>query len=214
MKKQINLKEKYIGISGNIGAGKTTFCEKLRKSGFNIYGEPVENNPFLDKFYNDPKQFAFIMQIFMLTKRYEAVKAIIKNGKKGIQDRTIYEDRIFVSVLYDKNIIDEDHKKTYENLFSLLSEHIIFPDFLIYLNTEPKTCLERIKKRDRECEKPIELSYLESLHESYEKFIKDISKKIPVFILNEKSQNEDIQKIITNITEYYKFNMKPGLVYL
>jgi deoxyadenosine/deoxycytidine kinase len=215
MKKQINLKDKYIGISGNIGAGKTTLCGNLSKLGFTIYGEPVKDNPFLDKFYKDPKQYAFIMQIFMLTKRYESTKQIIKNKTKGIQDRTIYEDKIFVSVLCDNGMMDEDQKKTYEDLVTLMFENIVMPDFLIYLDTEPQDCLERIKRRGRKCEESIELTYLQKLHDYYERFIKDISKKIPVFLLTKKNQNEDIQKIISNITEFYNSNnIKPGIIYL
>jgi deoxyadenosine/deoxycytidine kinase len=215
MKKQINLKDKYIGISGNIGAGKTTLCEGLSKLGFTIYGEPVKDNPFLNKFYNDPKQFAFIMQIFMLTKRYESTKKIIENKTKGIQDRTIYEDKIFVSVLYDDGIMDEDQKKTYEDLVSLMLENIVMPDFLIYLDTNPQDCLERIKRRGRTCEESIELSYLQKLHNYYERFIKDISEKIPVFLLDKKNQNEDIQTVISNITDYYNSdNIKRGIIHL
>jgi deoxyadenosine/deoxycytidine kinase len=214
MEEQMDLREKYIGISGNIGSGKTTLCEELSKLGYIIYNEPVESNPFLDDFYNNPKEFAFIMQIYLLTERYKAIKSIIKNRKKGVQDRTIYEDMIFVLTLYKNEIMSKNQKLIYENLFNSLMENTDLPDFLIYLDIEPKICLERIKERGRLCEKNIELKYLEDLHNNYKEFIDNISKKIPVFILNENSQN-NLEKFIKFATALLKSDkMKSGLIYL
>ena len=83
----------HIGIAGNIGSGKTTLTSLLAKNmGWTPKYEPVENNPYLEDFYNDMPRWSFNLQIYFLNKRFQEVVNIRNSKEDVIQDRTIYED--------------------------------------------------------------------------------------------------------------------------
>jgi deoxyadenosine kinase len=199
------MKEKFIGISGNIGAGKTTFCEALKRLSFTVYDETVKTNPYLDDFYANPSAFALTMQKFLFNERLKATKAIMSHGKCGVQDRTIYEDKIFVSVLAENGTMSKQEQEEYEELFVRETVSLDPPDLLIYFNTSPATCMERIKKRGRECEKSITLDYITRLHKFYVEFVDEISRGVPVFVVGEHIQDiwpfEIIEKIKGHLAE-------------
>ncbi|MGB1248645.1 MAG: deoxynucleoside kinase, partial [Chitinophagales bacterium] len=84
---------KHIAVAGNIGAGKTTLTRELSKHfGWQPQFEDVENNPYLNDFYDDMPRWSFNLQIYFLNSRYQQVIDIKNEDKAIIQDRTIYED--------------------------------------------------------------------------------------------------------------------------
>ncbi len=84
--------DNFIGISGLIGAGKTTLATELGKiMNLPVYFEPVIENEYLEDFYRDPKRYSFSLQIYLLNTRFRQHQQILWNGKGGIQDRTLYE---------------------------------------------------------------------------------------------------------------------------
>ena len=88
-----NVHPKYIAVSGNIGAGKTTLCGKLGKHfGWDVQYESTEDNPYLNDFYDDMKRWSFNLQIYFLHKRYKGIVDILRGERTVIQDRTIFED--------------------------------------------------------------------------------------------------------------------------
>lgn len=93
----------HIAIAGNIGAGKTTLTKMLAKRyGWIAHFEPVDNNPYLEDYYNDMTRWSFNLQIYFLNKRFRDVVEISQSKDTIIQDRTIFEDaRIFAPNLYD-----------------------------------------------------------------------------------------------------------------
>ena len=206
------LKTKQFVLSGSIAAGKTTLCRFFEKQGFCIYEEPAETNPLLALFYENMDKYAFPMQIYMLNRRLESTEKIIKNGF-GVQDRSIYEDKIFVNTLRRFGQFEEVLFETYNDLFSNMTDRINFPDFFVFLSVKPEVCLERIAKRGRECEKEsVSIEYLSVLNEEYEKFIKDISTSVPVFWVD-----SDILKIDDNgasfikLTNFIEKSLEQGL---
>ena len=89
----------FIGISGLIGAGKSTLAAALgEEMGLPVYYEPVADNEYLEDFYKDMKKHGFALQVWLLNKRFEQQQKIIWSGQGGVQDRTIYEDTIFAKV--------------------------------------------------------------------------------------------------------------------
>ena len=177
--------DNFIGISGLIGAGKTTLAKALGKVlNLPVYYEPVIENEYLEDFYRDMKRYSFSFQIYLLNCRFRQHQQVLWNGTGGIQDRTLYEDSIFAKVLYEDGNMEEREYKTYLNLFKSMSNFMKKNTLIIHLDCKPEESLERIKKRARGCETGITLEYLQKLYDGYEEFIKQISKVIPVLRIN------------------------------
>jgi deoxyadenosine kinase len=171
----------FIGISGIIGAGKTTLATALGQHlGLDVHYEPVVDNEYLADFYRDTRRYSFAMQIYLLNKRFKQHQEIIWRGRGGVQDRTIYEDAIFAKTLRDMDLMDPRDYETYVGLFRNLSNFMCRPNFIIYLDVAPEKSMERIRERSRGCETGITVDYLRRLYNGYEEFLLEISRVIPV----------------------------------
>lgn len=201
MKKEI----KYIGVAGNIGAGKTTLTEKLGKHfNWEAQFESTEENPYLSDFYDDMHRWSFNLQVYFLHSRYNQILNILAGNQTVIQDRTIYEDAfIFAPNLRDMNLMPERDYDTYLQLFDLMTSQIQAPDLLIYLKSSIPTLVKQIHKRGRAYEGSISLDYLKRLNERYDTWIAnyDIGKVLVInadeldFAENPKDLGEIIQRI-------------------
>ncbi|HOO83166.1 MAG TPA: deoxynucleoside kinase [Prolixibacteraceae bacterium] len=195
----------HIAIAGNIGAGKTTLTTLLAKHyGWIPNYETVDDNPYLNDFYNDMQRWSFNLQIFFLNSRFKQVVDIRKSGKTVIQDRTIYEDaEIFAPNLHDMGLMSTRDFENYRALFKLMVDLINPPDLLIYLRASVPTLVNQIQQRGREYEESIRLDYLKMLNERYELWISryNASKLLIVNVddLNFHTSNEDLSKIIDRI---------------
>jgi|SaaInlV_165m_DNA_3_1040750.scaffolds.fasta_scaffold02458_2 deoxyadenosine kinase len=166
-----------ITISGLIGAGKTTLANSLSELlSWSIIGESVEDNPYLDLFYEDMEKYAFSMQIYFLNHRFGQEQKNIWNKNNTIQDRSMWEDIIFANMLYKTGKISEIDYNTYKQLYSNMINFIKKPSLIVYLDVEPEIALERIKLRNRSCENNITLDYLKDLRDNYEEWLNTISK--------------------------------------
>ena len=163
----------HIAIAGNIGAGKTTLSELLAKHyKWTPHYEDVDENPYLNDFYNDMQRWSFILQIYFLNSRFKQIIDIRKSGKTIIQDRTIYEDaEIFAPNLHAMGLMSTRDFGNYKSLFDLMASLIQPPDLLIYLRASIPTLVNQIQKRGRDYENSIRLDYLKQLNERYENWI-------------------------------------------
>jgi deoxyadenosine/deoxycytidine kinase len=163
----------HIAIVGNIGAGKTTLTELLAKNyGWDPLFEAVDNNPYLEDFYNDMKRWSFNLQIYFLNSRYRQIIDIQKMGHNIIQDRTIYEDAyIFAENLHDMGLMTTRDYENYQSIFDNMTSYIKPPDLLIYLKASVPTLVNNIQRRGREYETGIRLDYLSKLNDKYQKWI-------------------------------------------
>lgn len=147
----------FIGVSGNICAGKTYLCKVMEspRYGYTAHFECISDNPILEKFYGDQEKYAFALQIFFLNKRFKSAKEISKLEGKHLQDRTIYEDHVFARVLCDNGTLEEKFYNIYKELFDNMMLHVRYPDFFIYLDVDPAICLKRVAirsgKEERDC---------------------------------------------------------------
>ncbi len=163
----------HIAIVGNIGAGKTTLAELLAKSyGWEPLFEAVDNNPYLEDFYNDMKRWSFNLQIYFLNSRYRQLMDIQADGRNVIQDRTIYEDAfIFAENLHDMGLMTTRDYENYRAIFDNMTSYIKPPDLLVYLKASVPTLVNNIQRRGREYEIGIRIDYLSKLNEKYQKWI-------------------------------------------
>lgn len=163
----------HIAIAGNIGSGKTTLTTMLAKR-YNWIPqfEPVDNNPYLDDFYDDMTRWSFNLQIYFLNKRFRDVVAISKSNDTIIQDRTIFEDAcIFAPNLHSMGMMSDRDFDNYTDLFNLMMSLVKLPDLLIYIRSGIPNLVSHIQKRGREFERSIRIDYLQGLNTLYENWI-------------------------------------------
>jgi deoxyadenosine/deoxycytidine kinase len=195
----------HIAVAGNIGAGKTTLTELLAKHyKWTPHFEDVDENPYLNDFYNEMQRWSFNLQIYFLNSRFKQIIDIRKSGKTIIQDRTIYEDaEIFAPNLHAMGLMSTRDFKNYKTLFDLMVSFIQPPDLLIYLRASIPTLVNQIQKRGREYENSIRLDYLKQLNERYEKWIVNykLGKLLIVNVdnLDFTTNPEDLSSIIDKI---------------
>lgn len=164
---------KHIAVAGNIGAGKSTLTSLLAKHfGWTPHFEDIENNPYLNDFYEDMPRWSFNLQVFFLNSRFRHIIDIQKGEEVVIQDRTIHEDAcIFAPNLHAMGLMSTRDFENYTRLYETISSLIRPPDLLIYLKASVPTLVNQIQKRGREYEDNLRLDYLKRLNEFYEKWI-------------------------------------------
>lgn len=195
----------HIAVAGNIGSGKTTLTSLLAKHyNWSAHYEDVDDNPYLNDFYEDMQRWSFNLQIFFLNSRFNQVVEIRKKGQTVIQDRTIYEDAyIFAPNLHSMGLMSTRDFENYFTLFNLMSSFVMPPDLLIYLRASVPTLVNQIQKRGRKYENNIRIDYLRRLNERYEAWIEtyNLGKILVVDVDNIKFQDdqEHLSKVIDKI---------------
>lgn len=195
----------HIAIAGNIGSGKTTLTKLLAKHyNWETHFEDVEQNPYLNDFYDDMQRWSFNLQIYYLNSRFTQIREIKEKKKTVIQDRTIYEDAfIFAPNLHSMGLMTTRDFENYFSLFNLIENFVSPPDLLIYLRATVPTLVNQIQRRGRAYEESIRLDYLKRLNERYEAWISTYDKG-KLLIIDVDNNNfhedaEDLGKIISNI---------------
>lgn len=163
----------HIALAGNIGAGKTTLTELLAKHyRWSPHYEDVDENPYLNDFYEDMQRWSFNLQIYFLNSRFSQIVDIRSSAKTVIQDRTIYEDaEIFAPNLHAMGLMSTRDFQTYSTLFQMMNKLVQAPDLLIYLRATVPTLVHQIQKRGRDYENSIRIDYLKQLNERYEAWV-------------------------------------------
>jgi deoxyadenosine/deoxycytidine kinase len=162
----------FITVEGNIGAGKTTLTNLLAKH-FNarLILEEFADNPFLPKFYENPQQYAFPVELFFMAERYKQLKDMV-HTKELFQSITVSDYLFTKCLLFAKVTLPEEEFRLYQKLFDIIHQQLVFPDILIYLHAPVTKLQENIKKRNREYEQQIPDEYLFNLQETYTSYIK------------------------------------------
>lgn len=160
---------RYLVIEGPIGVGKSSLAALLsERLGARYVLEKVEENPFLAKFYENPRRFAFQAQVFFLLSRYRQQLELSQLDlfkQTTVCDYFLPKDQIFASVT-----LSEEERALYDQLYQLLGPRVATPDLLIYLQASTDTLIERIETRGRPFEKEIPWDYLDAINNAYSKF--------------------------------------------
>jgi deoxyadenosine/deoxycytidine kinase len=157
---------RYIVVEGVLGVGKTTLCQSLAKEfSARLVLEAADENPFLEKFYQDMRGYAFQTQIFFLLNRYRQQQALAQGDlfqRNLVCDYLFAKDRIFAYLTLDENELN-----LYERLCNMLRDHIMKPDLVIYLQASTDVLQQRLGQRGRAFEKSLGQDYIDRVNQAY-----------------------------------------------
>ena len=171
------MKHHFITIEGNIGAGKTTLAHLLaKKLNARLILEEFAENPFLAKFYENPGQYAFPLELFFMAERYKQLKDLL-HTKDIFQNVTISDYLFTKCLLFAKVNLPSEEFRLYQKLFDIIHQQLLHPDILVYLHAPVQKLQQNIKKRKREYEQAIPDSYLFNIQETYTSYIKQHNTK-------------------------------------
>lgn len=203
--------EKYvIVLAGMIGAGKTTYTKYIAEEfGSEAFYESVDDNPVLERFYEDKERWGFALQIHFLNTRFKSIKRALQH-QNNVLDRSIYEDALFTQINNEQGNIKDEEMNIYLSLLDNMMEEIEgmpkkAPDLLIYLRGSFEKHMEHIQKRGRDFEQtPEQVDYFRLLHSKYDEWFKNYkASDTLVFSIDELSieDSEDRKYILKTIHE-------------
>jgi len=173
---------RYIAIEGPIGIGKTTLAKRLAESfNYETLLEDAEENPFLERFYQDRRSNALPTQLYFLFQRMRKLQDLRQGDMfqpVRVSDFLIEKDPLFARVTLDEN---EYH--LYQTVYDKIIEDLPKPDLVIYLQAPTDTLYERVQMRGNAIERPIEQSYLQQLNDAYTQFFYHYDDR-PLLIVN------------------------------
>ena len=162
----------FITIEGNIGAGKTTLAHLLSKHyNARLILEEFADNPFLPKFYENPAQYAFPLELFFLAERFKQLKELLQQ-QDMFRQLTISDYLFTKCLLFAKVTLPGDEFRLYQRLFEIINQQLIQPDLLVYLHAPVSRLQANIKKRNRTYEQNIPDEYLFNIQETYTSYIR------------------------------------------
>ena len=173
----------FIAIEGNLGAGKTTLCNKLKEDiNCKLLLEQFDDNPFLAHFYESPERYAFPVELFFMTERHKQLQEHLT--QMDLFQELIVSDYFFVkTLLFAKNNLNAEEYRLFQRLFNVLNASFPKPDLLVFLHRSVEGALENIKKRGREYEQEITAEYLQKVQEVYYEYIRTET-SVPILIID------------------------------
>jgi len=173
---------RYIAIEGPIGVGKSSLAKILaQKYASRLVKEEVTGNPFLERFYENPRKFAFQTQLFFLLSRYRQQRELAQGDlfETGLVcDYILAKDKIFALIN-----LEDDEISLYESIYKLLVSALHKPDLVIYLQARPEVLLSRVRKRGIAYERNISLDYLRTLSDAYNEYFFHYN-ETPLLVVN------------------------------
>ena len=162
----------FITIEGNIGAGKTTLTHMLaRHYNARLILEQFADNPFLAKFYENPAQNAFPLELFFMAERYKQLKELVHTADL-FQSLTISDYLFTKCLLFAKVNLADQEFRLYQKLFEIIHSQVVQPDILIYLHAPVSKLQANIRRRNRSYEQSIPDEYLFNIQETYTNYIR------------------------------------------
>ena len=170
----------FIGVAGNIGAGKTTLTRMLCEHyGWTPKYEAVTFNPYLEDYYADISRWSYNLETYFLAQRFRDLVEISKSSDTIVQDRTLMEGvNIFVANNKAMGNLSQRDYDTYMQLYDLMMGMVRLPDLLIYLRSSISGIVRKIQKRGRDYEQGMSVEYLGNLNSLYEQWIDSYEGKV------------------------------------
>ena len=199
-------KHYHITIEGTIGVGKTSLAKILSKEiEAKLILEEFEENPFLSEFYKDSKRYAFQTQLFFLLSRYKQQDDFKQTDiftKSIVSDYMFMKDRIFAALN-----LDEKEMTLYNSIANILEKNIIYPDLIIFLQSETSRLMDNIKSRGRDYEINMDWNYIDSLNQMYNEYFFRYNKS-PLLIIN--TNDIDFVNNKNDLEDIIQFIRTPG----
>ncbi len=168
LKKSVD-SSRYIAIEGPIGVGKTALARRLADSlSADLVLEPVDENPFLERFYREGRSAALPAQMFFLFSRVRQIGELRQSDlftSVRVSDYLFTRDRLFAELN-----LDAEELKLYDQIVDNLDVEPPVPDLVIYLQASVDALLQRLARRNNVCDRFVERSYLEKLTDAYARF--------------------------------------------
>ncbi len=169
----------FIAVEGPIGVGKSTLSKAIADTQqFHLLMEIVDENPFLNKFYDDIEEWSFQTEMFFLCNRYKQLGDIQKHylaaGKPVVADYHIFKNLIFAK----RSLSESDYAK-YEQIYGILTQGMPVPNVIVYLHASLETLMKRIAMRGRDYERDMDPEYMRRLSADYEAFIGEFEQQHP-----------------------------------
>jgi deoxyadenosine/deoxycytidine kinase len=178
---------RYVAVEGPIGAGKTSLARRLaERFGADLLLESPEENPFLERFYQDMARYALPAQLFFLFQRARALEPLAQLdmfGRPVVADFILEKDPLFARIT-----LSADELALYRRIYEALRPQAPVPDLVVYLQAEPRTLAARVRRRAASWERGISEEYLALLAEGYARFFYHYS-AAPVLIVNSEKLN-------------------------
>ncbi|MDQ6982163.1 MAG: deoxynucleoside kinase [Mariprofundus sp.] len=194
------LSQCHIAIEGAIGVGKTTLAQKLAdKIGSGTFFEQVDDNPFIELFYQDPSRHALSVQLSFLFSRLKQWQTLHQQdlfSQGVVSDYLFAKDHIFATVT-----LSDEELALYDQVARLIQVDIHCPDLVIYLQSKPDVIMERIRRRNRGIERGLKMAYLQQVINAYDQYFFHYQ-EVPLLIVQTDRMNfADSEEAVDTLIE-------------
>lgn len=197
-----------IAIEANIGCGKTTLLNAIGNNHphIPIFLEPVDTDwkEGLDMFYQDNERWGFAFNLTVLKTYHEFAKKDLSNSISLYERSPLSCYNVFSKLQYEAGKMTQYEQQLFDYIYKSMSW---IPDVVIYIQTPPEVCFDRMVKRGRECENGVPLEYIQSVHNKYEEMVKclltNTSTKPNVYVVNGNQTTDNVYKDVIKIVQSY-----------
>ncbi|MEY4928250.1 MAG: hypothetical protein RI894_2688 [Bacteroidota bacterium] len=201
----------FLVIEGNIGAGKTSLCNRLSEQfDTRLVLEQFADNPFLADFYAEPARHAFTVELFFMSERYKQLQDLLL--ERELFQTQVVADYFFIkTLLFAGRTLEGDEFRLFKRFFKILNKSFPTPDLLVYIHRPVDALLKNIQKRGRNYEKDLSGEYLENIQSAYFDYFKS-EPDFPILIIDVQDKNYlENEPIYNQLIEYINKSYKNGV---